>query len=281
MAGAPPVPAAPETPDIPWPTMPPAQQGGGTGQSEGYFNVGYPGTDGPVGQRTGAPQVQGPAPFDWQGLQDWDARTSGYFDQAARTLQGFNPANSQFAQALYSLFSGGQGFSPDLMARLRTEASEREAGSRENALLRSRARSRATGFGDSAAANYAEDQIRTQSASNLQRNMNELDRINELMGLRRQLGTGGLLASLYGQQAGVTGQLANLYANRQAPMYPGGTAPGGGGGHSGMFPPGQGWWNQSGRYVPGARPADPFVQGNQGNAGPEGGWTPQNPWSPW
>lgn len=249
------------------PGPPPAGSGGGT------WSTGYSGTQGGVGSPSGG--GGGPRPFDWQGLQNWDDRTSGYFDQGVSEIQGFSPVGSEFGQMLMKLFSGGQGFTPELLARLKTQAAEMNAGSTQNTLQRQAGRDNATGFGKSAASNYAQSQIRGQGAQNLQRNLTELDVQNALMGLQRQLGTGGLLANLYGQESGLKGQLANMYANRQAPMYPGSWTQGSNAGSAGSP-----WWSQGGQYQTGQQPHDPFYQPPQQGTGGQG-YTPQNPWSPW
>jgi hypothetical protein len=248
------------------PLDPPSQAGGGGGGAGqgGTWYTGYGGAS-PGGQSAGG----GLRPYDWQGLQNWDDRTSGYFDKGVAALTGFSPVSSNFGQSLYSLFSSGQGFTPELLARLKTQAAEMNAGSTQNTLQRQAGRDNATGFGNSAASNYAQSQIRGQGAQNLQRGLTELDVQNQLMGLQRQLGTGGLLANLYGQQAGMQGQLANMWANRQAPMYPSSWT-----GGSSAGAPGSPWWTQGGKYQTGPQQPDPFAPAGKG-------YTPGNPWSPW
>lgn len=253
-------------PELPPPSGP--YSGGGS------FPVGYSGTQGGVGTQVGPPL---PPQFPWAGYnQAWD-QANRAADQGAAALMGGMGVGSPFWNMLMQGFSSPYGIPPELMAQQRRMLTEQEAGSRANALQRSEQSARAKGFGDSLGAVRAQDQIRTESAANLNDAMNQLAIQDALLSQQRQMGFGGIMGGLYGTDAGLRGAYANLQMGRQFPIQQGQGGPYGGAGGGASGGP---WWDQAGKYQTGPQPIDPFVQG-PGNAGPGGGWTPQNPRPSW
>lgn len=253
-------------PVTPW--MPPPQAPQQGGQQGGSYNVGYGGTNGGVGTPVGPPL---PPRFPWDAFYQAQGRS----DQAANAGLGalqWSPMSSPFGQQLGSMFSTPYGLPPELLAQQRRMLAETEAGSRANALDRSERSATASGFGNSMGANRAQDMIRTESASNLNNAMNKLAIEDALLGMQRQMSAGGLLGNLFGLE----GQMRQSYASgqfgRQFPIAPYGQGgPGGQGGQGGPTSP---WYNQQGQYQSGPMPYDPFTGG-------KGGYSPQQPYSPW
>lgn len=186
---------------------------------------GGPGSTYDSATQTGGAQQIGPQQFDWNALYQMDQVLAGYFQQAMSEL-GIDVVNSPFGQQLMQMFTSGQGFDEQTLAAMKTQAAETQAGATENAVNAVAARNRATGFGHSAAGNYAQGQVRQQGAQNLQRNLLGIDTANQQMGLQRQGMAGGLLGGLHNTQAGLASQRANMWANRQAQMYPSNFVPG-------------------------------------------------------
>lgn len=279
MAGSAPPYIPPPVPPPGWNNMPPTYspppptQTGGSGG----FPVGYGGTQGGVGTPVGPPL---PPQFPWGGFQQAYDQSQQAIGQGLDMLTGSMSVGSPFGQQLGQLFASPYGLPPELLAQQRRMLAETAAGSRENALGASERSARASGFGDSLGAIRAQDMIRTQSASDLNNANTQLSIQDALLQLQRQQGMGGLLAQLYGIDAGLAGQYAGIQAGRQFPIMPGGP---GGGGQGGMpwGGGGQPGWSQSGRYMPGGTGWDPFYGGGAPGTGQGAGYTPQNPWRPW
>ena len=274
--------AAPPGPSVPNSPMDVGSGGGSSGQQPasgggGSWNTGYSGTNGGVGTVVGDP---GAPRFDWAGLQNADNISQGWTDDGLGMIQGGMGRNSAFGQQLASVFGSPYGFDPSTMGRMRTQLAETNSGSTQNALMNSAARSRAGGMGDSAGADYAQSQIRLKGADNLSRQLTDLEASNQAMAMQRQLGMGGMLTNLYGQDAGLLGSYANIQSNRTTPVYP---SQGGGGYNPAGGQNSSPWWDQNGRYQTTPQPYDPFVPNNPnaGNQGTSGGWTPSNPRSMW
>lgn len=230
------------------PALPPAGSGS---QQAGTFGVG----SAPGGSTGGHTQGAITPPFDWQALFGADQTAQGRTQQGLDALMGGLGQNSGFGQMLMQLFGNRQGFSPELLARLKTQMAETNAGSTQNALTHMGQGANASGFGNSAGAQYAQGQIRQQGAQNLMRNQTALDVENERMGMQGQQGFGALLAQLFGQDAGSRGLYANIQSQRQSPIYPSTFTPGQGG--NGGAPAG------TPQGAPGAR-WDPMVGGSGG-----------------
>lgn len=213
-------------PVTPWspPVAPPS--GGGSqfpsGLTDGGFNTGYPGTMPSAG--TSGSQIP-PQQFDWDALYKLDQTLAEYFQNALNAL-GIDVVGSPFGQQLMKMFLEGKGFDEATLGAMKTRAAETQAGATANASDAVAASANRTGFGNSAAANYAQGLVRQQGAQQLQRGLLDIDVANQQMGLNRQGMAASGLQGLYGLQTGLAGQQANLWANRQAQMYPSDFTPG-------------------------------------------------------
>lgn len=265
MAGAPYIPPpqdpvhGPVTPWIPPPSQP--QQSGG-----GWYPTGGGGPT-TVGQQVGPPL---PPQFPWGGFNQANQQSQ----QAAGAGLGalsWNPVSSPFGQQLGNIFNSPYGLPPELMQQQRRMLADTEAGSRENALLRSKRGANASGFGDSMGAQRAQDQIRTESASNLNDAMNKLAIEDALLQMQRQMSAAGHIGGLYGLEGQMRQAYGSAQMGRQFPIMPGGMQTPGGMQGGGSAP----WYNQQGQYQQGPMPYDPFNPQNQG------GWTPQQPKPAW
>lgn len=266
------------------PYIPPeTQQGYAPGLTPGGFSTGYPGASPGGGSLTGG--MGGQPQFPWQAYQGaWDQAQQAA-GRGGQALMGGLSVSSPFGVNIGNMFANPQGFSPEEMRIQQQRLAQTEAGSRENALMRMQQRMAASGFGnDSASGQFAQGQLRAQSANNLSNQQNDLYLQNEAAKRQQQQSFAQIMANLYGIDAGLRGQYAGHEYGRQFPIMPGQQGGMGGmqgGGQQTGWGAQQGpWYNQQGQYQSGARPYDPFTQG-QGNRGAAGGWTPQNPYQPW
>jgi hypothetical protein len=229
--------------------------------SQPFFNTGYPGTQGGVGSPAGGMYNLGGG-FPWDAYRQANDQAQRAAEQGLQALQGGMVKGSPFDQQLGSIFGSPYGLPPELMAKQRQMLADTSAGSRENALMRSKQSAQSKGFGDSMGAVRAQDMIRTQSASDLERSMNELAIQDALLQMQRQMGAGGLMMQGRGIDAGLLQSYAQGQLGRQFPIMPGGMG-GQGGGQGGFMGSGQPW--------------DPFLGMGYYQGGAQGGYTPQNP----
>lgn len=250
-------------------------QGGGQHQAGQGDNYGQGHTV--VGQ-LGSGSAPLPPQFPWGAFNQANQQSQNAINSGLAALMGGMSVKSPFGQQVGSIFSSPYGLPPELLAQQRRMLAETAAGSRENALLRSGQAARASGFGDSLGAIRAGDMIRTQSAADLNNANVDLSVQDALLQMQRQAGMGGLMAQLYGIDAGLLGNYANLQAGRQFPIMPGGTGQQGGMPWGAPQSPG---WSQSGQWMPQGVGYDPFYGGGGPGTGQGAGYTPQNPWRPW
>lgn len=281
----PPVPPAGATaPVAPW--TPPPSTGG---SSEGWYPVGYGGTQG--GTHTGGGWSSGGSFGFPIGSPQWQASAGAYQQSQEAAQDALNRlAPGQFLGGGYggalgnmamSRYQSTPGFDPAAMAAQRTMLTSQEAGSRENMLRTINERARASGFGDSMNVIDAEQRARAQSAANLSNSLNQLEWMNQQARMQREGISAGLLGNLAGAEAGYGTAYALAQMNRQFPAIPGVT-PGPTGGYGGT-PIGSGGapaWSQTGQYMPGGYGYDPFTPPTTGSGAPTG-YSPQQPWSPW
>lgn len=267
-------PSGPPVPDyIPTWTPPapaPTQTGGSTYYTGGNpWTTGYPGTAPKGGSVTGGGMMGG-SPFPWGGFQQANQQAQQATEQGLAALMSGMAVKSPFGQQVGNLFASPYGLPPHLLAQQQRMLAETAAGSRGNQQQNLTNRLTASGFAGSPAAAYASSQIDANSARDLNNAQSQLAIQDALLQMQRQQGMGGLMAQLYGMDAGLLGQYAQMQGGRQFPIMPGQ-----GGMGMGAQPVNTGpWWNQSGRYQTGPMPYDPFT--------PQGkGYTPSAPFQPW
>lgn len=276
-----PVPPAATTPVAPYTPPAPATSGssgyytGGNPWSTGYPGTGRSGTS--TGGYTGGAPMQ---PFPWQAFQQASDQAQRATETGLSALTSGMAVKSPFGQQVGNMFASPFGLPPHLLAQQQRMLAETAAGSRANALERSKRAATASGFGDSMGAIRAQDMIRSQSAADLNNAQTQLAIQDAMLQMQRQQGMGGLMAQLYGMDAGLLGQYANIQAGRQFPIA---TMGAGGGiqGASAVPMAGGGWWDQSGRYQTQPMPYDPFYRGGAPGTGQGAGYTSQAPWKPW
>lgn len=238
-----------------------------------YSTPGY--QAGPIGGSLTTPGGMGQQ-FPWQGMYQADQQGQRAIGQGLDALMSGLSVSSPFGQQVGSLFSNPQGLPPHLLAQQQRMLSETAAGSRANQQRNLEGKLTSNGFANSPAAAFASSQIDARSAADLNDAQQKLAIQDALMAMQRQGQMGGIMAQLYGTDAGLRGQYAGIQAGRQFPIYPGNPqtgAPWGGMG-GGAQPVNTGpWWSQGGQYQTGQMPYDPFTP--QG-----GGYSPQNPWKP-
>lgn len=272
-----PVPPAVTQPVAPYAPPPTSTSGSNSGYYTGGnpWSTGYPGTG-----RSGTSGYSAPMmpQFPWQGFNAASEQAQRATEQGLSALTSGMAVKSPFGQQVGNMFASPYGLPPHLLAQQQRMLAETSAGSRANALERSKRSAVASGFGDSMGAIRAQDMIRNQSAADLNNAQTQLAIQDAMMQMQRQQGMGGLMAQLYGMDAGLLGQYAQIQAGRQFPITPTG------GGIQGAQPVpmgGGGWWDQSGRYQTQPMPYDPFYRGGAPGTGQGAGYTPQNPWRPW
>lgn len=254
---------------------PPSGGGGSTYYTGGNpWTTGYPGTMPGKQQSLTAPSMP---QFPWGGFQQAAGQAQQSTEQGLSALMSGMAVKSPFGQQVGGAFSSPYGLPPHLLAQQQRMLAETAAGSRANALERSKRATNASGFGNSLGAQRAQDMIRTQSAADLNDAQTKLAIQDAMMQMQRQQGMGGLMAQLYGIDAGLLGQYAGIQSGRQFPIMPGGMGGGMGAQPVNTAP----WWSQSGGYQTGPMPYDPFYQGGGAGTGQGAGYSPSNPWKPW
>ncbi len=272
-------PSGPPVPDyIPtWTPPPPAptQTSGSTYYTGGNpWTTGYPGTMPKGGSVTGGGMMGG-SPFPWGGFMQANQQAQNATEQGLAALMSGMAVKSPFGQQVGNLFSSPYGLPPHLLAQQQRMLSETAAGSRANQQQNLTNRLAANGFAATPAAAYASSQIDANSARDLNNAQTQLAIQDAMMQMQRQQGMGGLMAQLYGMDAGLLGQYAQMQGGRQFPIMPGQ-------GGMGAQPVNTGpWWSQSGQYMTSPMPYDPFYQGGGPGTGQGTGYSPSNPWKPW
>lgn len=281
-------------PAPPQPAPQPLSYTAGTGQ--GHW--GYTGTEGGVGTPTGGSWSTGGGygtpGFGMQPGSPGFNATAGAYEQSQQAAQDAlnRLAPGQFlgggyggvlGNAAMGRYTNAEGFDPAALQQQRQMLTSGFAGARENNLRTIDERARASGFGDSMGVVDAQSRARAQSAQDLNNALNQLMFQNEQAKLQQQGTAAGLLGNLAGAESNYGTAYALAQMNRQYPVIPGVT-PGPSGSYGGYGQPSQsgGYWNQSGRYMPGEMPYDPFVPpGTGNNYGTQGGWSPQQPRPMW
>lgn len=272
--------AAGSVPDAPTGSPAPTQtspSGGSSYYTGGNpWTTGYPGTMPQGGSVTGGGGFGG-SPFPWGGFQAANDKAQGATEQGLAALMSGMAVGSPFGQQVGSAFSSPYGLPPHLLAQQQRMLAETAAGSRGNQQQNLTNKLTANGFAGSPAAAYASSQIDANSARDLNNAQTQLSIQDAMMQMQRQQGMGGLMAQLYGMDAGLRGQYAQIQGGRQFPIMPGQQGQGGYGAQPVQMP----GWSQGGQYMPGGMGYDPFYQGGGAGTGQGSGYNPQNPWKPW
>jgi hypothetical protein len=212
--------------------------------------------------------------------------TQGAYDQQ---MQAAQQALARLAPGMFlgSGYGGGLGsaamqrymspggFDPAALAAQRSMLGTQAAGALASNQRLMQERASASGFGDSMGLIDAQSRAQAQNAADLQNALNALMMENERAKLQQSQTAGSLLSGLAGAEADYGRAYAQSQMERQFPVIPGVT-PGSTSGIQGAQPVGGagGYWSQSGRYMSGSVPYDPFA--NSGRSTP-GGYTPQAP----
>lgn len=251
--------------------------GGGSTYYQGGtpWTTGYPGTV-PMSQKPGMMGMSGGmgggSPFPWDAFQAANDKAQGATEQGLAALMSGMAVGSPFGQQVGNAFSSPYGLPPHLLAQQQRMLAETAAGSRGNQQQNLTNKLTANGFAGSPAAAYASSQIDANSARDLNNAQTQLSIQDAMMQMQRQQGMGGLMAQLYGMDAGLRGQYAQIQGGRQFPIIPGQQGQGGYGAQPAQTGP---WWNHQGQYQTGPMPYQPQYE-LMGK-----GYSPQQPWQPW
>jgi hypothetical protein len=146
-------------------------------------------------------------------------------DRARSRLAGGQFAGSTFGSTLQNRYLNPYGFSPETRRGLEVQAEERLAGRMANTKDNARLYANATGGLDSAGLAHLNSQIEAGTARDLNSEMTNIAAQDEAMGMQRELGSAGYLASLMGLEESTNRAAANFEGNIQWPMDGGSEQP--------------------------------------------------------